>query len=88
MSKEIDLAIRVQTLVKAVCTNTLRKDMNPTIPPPAMDKIVGKTEIFNFGMATGLGEGKLHLKIDLVFHPAHTEGLSKCINSEYDRNAN
>ena len=53
--------------------------MSPTILPPAMGKIVGQTGLFNLGMATNLGEGKLCYtclnsilkikKIDLVLHP-------------------
>ena len=34
--------------------------MNPTILPPAMDKIVGQTGLFNLGSnLANLGEGKL-----------------------------
>ena len=44
-----------------------------------MGKIVGQTMLFNLGMATNLGEGKLtsnlFLKIDLVLHPVCVEGL-------------
>ena len=29
--------------------------MNPTLLPPAMNKIVGQTRIFCFGMTTSLG---------------------------------
>ena len=36
--------------------------MKPTIPPPAMGKIVGQTGIFSLDTATGLGNGKLFLK--------------------------
>ena len=40
-------------------TNTLRKDMNPTILPPTIRKIEEQTGFFSFDMATNLGEGKL-----------------------------
>ena len=36
--------------------------MNPFILPPAMDKIVGQTELYNQGMVTSLGEGKLWIQ--------------------------
>ena len=40
--------------------------MNPIIPPSALDKIVGQTELFNLGMATGLGEEKLLIQTYLT----------------------
>ena len=47
---------RVIILDEGVCsshgTNTLRKDMQPTILPTAMSKIVGQTIFFTLGMAT------------------------------------
>ena len=56
-------AARVQILDETDCishsTNTLGKDVNPIILPPAMGKIVGQTRFFNLGKATNLGEGKL-----------------------------
>ena len=59
----MDTAIQVQILYKAVCisncANILGKDMNPIILSLAMCKIVGQTELFSLGMATGLGERKL-----------------------------
>ena len=33
--------------------------MNQTIFPPSMSKIEGQTELLNFDIAIGLGEGKL-----------------------------
>ena len=36
--------------------------MIPTILPPTMGKIVGQTRLYNVGMATGLGEGKLWIQ--------------------------
>ena len=33
--------------------------MNPIIFSPAVGKIAGQTGLFNLGMATSLGEGKL-----------------------------
>ena len=54
---------KVQILDKTVYmsyrANTLGKGMNSVILLLAMGKIVGLTELFNFGMATSLGEGKL-----------------------------
>ena len=59
----MDSATQVQILNEAVCflscANTLRKGMNPTIFPSAMDKIVGQTGLFKLGVAASLGEGKL-----------------------------
>ena len=37
----------------------LRRGMNPTILPIAIDRIAGKTGLFNLGIAAGLREGKL-----------------------------
>ena len=54
--------------------------MNPTIQLPAMNKIVGQTGLFNFGMATGL-EGRQNLlnstlkNLDLVLHSACNRGV-------------
>ena len=57
------MVTQVQILVEIVCishnTNTLGKDMCPTILSPAMSNIVEHTELFNLGMATGQGEGTL-----------------------------
>ena len=57
----MDTATQVQILDETNCisrsTNTLGKDTNPIILPPAM---VGQTGFFNFGEATSLGEGKLN----------------------------
>ena len=39
--------------------------MNPTILPPAIGKLAGQTNLFNLGMATGLGEGKFKPVVDL-----------------------
>ena len=39
--------------------NTLGKVMNATILPSALDKILGQTGLFNHGIATSPGEGKL-----------------------------
>ena len=39
--------------------NIQGEGVNPTILPPAMDKILWQTLFLNFGMATSLGEGKL-----------------------------
>ena len=36
--------------------------MNPVILPQAMGKMVGQTEVFNLGMATDLGKGKLRIQ--------------------------
>ena len=74
----MDTVTWVQILDKAdcvsYCTNTLWKGMNPTIFPLAKSKIVGgnqsrRRKNFEFKPV------KLQLKIDLVSHPAHTEGL-------------
>ena len=48
--------------------------------PSSYEEIVGQTGLFNLGIATGLGEGKLWiqtclLKIDRTLHPPHAEGL-------------
>ena len=61
----------------AVASSREHHGMNPTILPSAMGKIVGQTGLFNLGMATCLGEGKLCLKIDLVSHPVCMEELSQ-----------
>ena len=57
------IVTQVQILDKAVCisysTDTLGKGMNTTVLPIAMGKIVGQTDLFNLGMVTGLGEGKI-----------------------------
>ena len=49
-------------------------------------QIVGQTRLFNLGIATNLGEGKLWIQIsqilhksDLMSHPAHAYRLVKCI---------
>ena len=51
---------QVQILDEAVYIshkgNSLGKDMNSTIPSPAMGKIVGRTGLFNFGIVTDLSE--------------------------------
>ena len=56
----MDTVTRVQILDEADCisynTNTLGKGMNLL---SNYGQIVGQTELFNLGMATGLGEGKL-----------------------------
>ena len=39
--------------------NILRKGLNPTTIPSAMDKIVGQTGFSNRSMTTGQREGKL-----------------------------
>ena len=65
---EMDMAHQVQNLDKAVCisygTDTLGKDMNPTILPPStgkqLDRQIG---LCNLGMATSLEEGKLWIQI-------------------------
>ena len=53
-------------LDKAVCNsqraNTFGKCMHPTILPTAMCEIEGQGMLFNFRMATGLGEGKLWIQ--------------------------
>ena len=36
--------------------------MNPTILPHSMSKTVEETMLFNFGMATGLDEGKIWIQ--------------------------
>ena len=41
---------------------THRKGMNPTIFCLTMDKEIGQTGIFNFGIVTSLGEGKLWIQ--------------------------
>ena len=50
---------------KTVCiwltTNILRKCMNPTILPSAMGKFGGRLGLFNNGVATRLGEGKIRI---------------------------
>ena len=59
----MDTATRVPFLDKAdnilQSANIFGKSMNPTILPSAMAKTVGQTGLFGFGVATGLGEGKL-----------------------------
>ena len=61
----MNMATQFQILYEAVyisnCADTVGKGMNPTILPPTTGKIVGQTEIFSFGMATGL-EGKLWIQ--------------------------
>ena len=56
----MDAVTRVRILDEAVCishsTNGFGKGMNPTSLPPST---VGQTGLFNFGIATGLGGGKL-----------------------------
>ena len=53
----MDIASQVQTLDETVyishSSNTLEEDMNPVNFPPTMSK----SEFFNLGMATSLGEG-------------------------------
>ena len=60
----MNVETRVQILCKAVCishsTNTFGKDMNPNYSLSSNGQIVGQTELFNFGMATSLGERKLN----------------------------
>ena len=60
----MDKKARIQILDRIVCIsqsdNTHRKGMHPTILFPAMGKI-GQTQLFNLGMATGLGEGNSNL---------------------------
>ena len=60
---EMNTLTRVQNLDEAVsiahCTNTLVKDMNPTILPPAMGKLIGETGLLSLGMVTSLGEWKI-----------------------------
>ena len=67
----MDTANWVQILNEAVCisqsVNTLRKDMNPIILTPTMELglrnyLVKQTGLFNFGIATGQGEGKLWIQ--------------------------
>ena len=41
------------------CIKTLGKNMNTTILPPAIGKIVGQTEFFSLGWTFDLREGKL-----------------------------
>ena len=41
---------------------TMGTSMNPTILLPAIGKIVGQAGLFNLGMATSLGEGKLWIQ--------------------------
>ena len=36
--------------------------MNPTILPSPMDRIVEQIGLFNYDIATGLGEGKLWIQ--------------------------
>ena len=58
--------------------------MQPYILPP----IVGQTGLFNFGMTTGLGEGKpvkLCLKIDLVLNRGTVEGWVNAYKQKYMR---
>ena len=63
---EMDSVNRVQNLDKTVyishSANTLGKSMNQIILPPAMVKIVGHSRLFNFDMATDLGNGKLWIQ--------------------------
>ena len=60
----MDTVIQVQILDKVICisysANTLEKSMHPTIYSPfSYEQIMGQPVIFNLGMTTGLGEGKL-----------------------------
>ena len=60
----MDMASRVKILDKDVCishsADTFGKGTNPTTLSPAMGKIEEQTGFFfNFGIAAGLGEGKL-----------------------------
>ena len=62
--KEMDIVTQVHILNKAVCishsTSTLGKDMNSIILSPAMDKKVGQSGLFNFGIVTDLEERTLN----------------------------
>ena len=62
----IDSVTRVQILDEtayfSLSTNALGKGMNP-IAPLSYRQIVGQTALFNFGMVTRLGEGKLSIQI-------------------------
>ena len=60
--------------------NTLGKNMNPSILPPTMGKIIEQFGIFNFGIATVLEKEnslfkpvKLRINIDLVSHSVRKE---------------
>ena len=60
--------------------NTIRKNMKPTIHPPAMGKIVGLTGLIYFGISTGLAKGsseikpvKLHFKNWILVAPCSGE---------------
>ena len=63
----MDIAPRVQILDETVYIShrayTLEKGMNPSILLPVMGKIVGKTQLFDLGMATDLGEERIYIKI-------------------------
>ena len=64
----MDTVIRVQILDEPVSishsANTVGKGMNLTILPPSMVRIVGQTELFNLGTATGIGEGQFWIKLN------------------------
>ncbi len=62
----MDTVTQVQILDEAVCishsANILGKTMYPTIPSPAMGKIVRQAGVFSLSMVTSLGEGRLRIK--------------------------
>ena len=63
----MDTVTQYQSLDMAVCislsTNTFVKEMNLTILPSAMDKIVRQTGLFTLGITIGLGNKKLRIQI-------------------------
>ena len=67
----MDTANRIQISDKALCisnrANILGKYMNLSILSPAMGKIVGQDGLYNYCMATSLGELKTLNLIPLSF---------------------
>ena len=69
----MDTATRVQILDEVDCishiTNTTRKGKHPIIPYGiGYGYIVGMNELFKFGMATGLGEGRVCAEVGKYIH--------------------
>ena len=88
---EMDTASRVQILEDAVCilhiANTRGKSINPTIIPPSMGRYWGKLNSLTLSWqpveekeSCQFKPVKLHLKINIVSHPAHAEGLGTYID--------
>ena len=66
MNLTTEVQILNEVLYISHSANTLGKDTNPTIFTPTMNKIIGQTGLFNFGLTTGLGEGKLWIQTSWI----------------------